>query len=43
VPGPLRPGRRARPGRLAVHPEGSNDPDLPAHRPPAARNGHGRL
>ena len=23
-------------------PEGGNDPDLPAHRPPAVRNGHAR-
>ena len=29
-----RPGHSARPGRLAVHPEGGNDPGLPAHRPP---------
>jgi hypothetical protein len=35
-----RPGHSARPGGLAVHPEGGNDPGLPAHRPPAVRNGH---
>jgi dihydrofolate reductase len=37
-----RPGHRARPGRLASHPGGHNDPGLPAHRPPAVHNGHGR-
>jgi hypothetical protein len=26
----------------AVHPERGVDPGLPAHRPPAVRNGHGR-
>ena len=37
-----RPGQSARPGRLASHPEGSNDPGLPARRAPAIRNGHSR-
>ncbi len=32
----------ARPGGIAVHPAGGNDPGLPAHRPPAVRNGHAR-
>jgi len=34
-----RPGHSARTGRLAVHPEGGNDPGLPAQRPPAVRKG----
>jgi dihydrofolate reductase len=41
VPG-HRPGRSARPGRIANHPEGGDDPGLPAHRPPTVRNGHTR-
>jgi hypothetical protein len=36
----LRPGHRTRAGRLAVHPEGAGDPDLPHHRSPAVRDGH---
>ena len=38
-----RPGRSARTDGIAVHPEGGNHPGLPAHRPPAVRNGRGRL
>src|SRR5215216_4805404 len=35
-----RPGRSARAGGVAIHPERDNDPGLPAHRQPAVRNGH---
>jgi dihydrofolate reductase len=38
-----RPGPGARTGRIVVHPEGDDDPGLPARRPPAVRNGHADL
>ena len=37
-----RPGHGARAGRLTSHPEGGDDPGLPAHRPPAVRGGQAR-
>jgi hypothetical protein len=37
-----RPGRCARPSRLASRLEGRNDPGLPAHRAPAVCNRHRR-
>ena len=35
-------GHGARTGGIAAHPQRGDDPGLPAHRPPAVRNGHGR-
>ena len=38
-----RPGHGARTGRIAGHPERSDDPGLPAHRAPAVRDGFGDM